>query len=114
MSRYYFRQGISIEAPDSFLSRIDLNMEYGSIVEPYEPTIRVTYRTSSSEFIVDGLIIINFNLSDFFQKIRNYSSENAQINIVNKDGYWIFNNDKSKEWGFMLGLPEQWVISSNC
>ena len=113
MSRYYFRQGISIEAPDSFLSRIDLNMEYGSIVEPYEPTIRVTYRTSSSEFIVDGLIIINFNLSDFFQKIRNYSSENAQINIVNKDGYWIFNNDKSKEWGFMLGLPELTIANYN-
>ncbi|ATG57633.1 MULTISPECIES: sensor histidine kinase [Pseudoalteromonas] len=113
ISRYYFRQGISIEAPDSFLSRIDLNMEYGSIVEPYEPTIRVTYRTSSSEYIVDGLIIINFNLSDFFQKIRNYSSENAQINIVNKDGYWIFNNDKSKEWGFMLGLPELTIATYN-
>ncbi|GAA60943.1 signal transduction histidine kinase regulating C4-dicarboxylate transport system [Pseudoalteromonas sp. BSi20652] len=113
MSRYYFRQGIAIEAPDSFLSKIDLNMEHGSIVEPYVPTIRVTYRTSSSDYIVDGLIVINFDLSSLFQRIRNYSADNAQVNIVNKDGFWLYNNDRSKEWGFMLEMQELTIANYN-
>ncbi len=113
MSRYYFRQGIAIEAPDSFLSKIDLNMEHGSIVEPYVPTMRVTYRTSSSDYIVDGLIIINFDLSALFQRIRSYSSDNNQVNIVNKEGFWLFNNDESKQWGFMLSRPELTLGNSN-
>ncbi|MGB2740939.1 MAG: HAMP domain-containing sensor histidine kinase [Cognaticolwellia sp.] len=104
--RDYFKQGISIDAPDSYISKIDLNMEYGVIVTPYEPTLRVTYRTNANDYLVDGLLIINFNLTNLFEKIRVYSSKNAQINIVNQESYWLFSHDPLNEWGFMLGNPE--------
>tara|TARA_R110000744_G_scaffold156162_5_gene271706 strand:+ start:25 stop:1803 length:1779 start_codon:yes stop_codon:yes gene_type:complete len=105
MSRYYFRQGIAINSPDSFLSKIDLNMEYGAITTPIEPTIRVTHRTSENDYIVDGLIVINFNLTEFFKKIRDISSKDNQINIINSSSHWLFNNDPSKEWGIILKKP---------
>ena len=104
--RDYFKQGVLIDAPDSFLSKIDLNMEYGEIVTPYEPTVRVTYRTNSNDYLVDGLLTINFNLTNLFEKLRAYSSENAQINIVNQGSYWLFSHEPSNEWGFMLGKPQ--------
>ncbi|MBH0017898.1 sensor histidine kinase [Pseudoalteromonas sp. NGC95] len=113
MSRYYFRQGVAIQSPDSFLSRIDLNMEYGTVTSPIEPTIRVTHRTSASDYIVDGLIIINFNLTDFFKKIRDLSSKDTQIYIINTDSYWLFSHEPAKEWGFMLNKPNLNVKSSN-
>lgn len=105
MSRYYFRKGIAINSPDSFLSKIDLNMEYGAITTPIEPTIRVTHRTSENDYIVDGLIVINFNLTEFFKKIRDISSKDNQINIINSSSHWLFNNDPSKEWGIILKKP---------
>lgn len=113
MSRYYFRQGIAIESPDSFLSRIDLNMEHGEVVTPYEPTIRVTHRTSSSDYIIDGLIIINFDLTEFFKKIRAFSSKDTQINIINDKSYWLFNHQPSLEWGEVLDKPNLNLNSIN-
>lgn len=111
--RDYFKQGILIDAPDYFLSKIDLNMEYGVIVTPYEPTVRVTYRTNSNDYLVDGLLTINFNLTHLFEKLRAYSSENAQINIINHGGYWLFNHEPANEWGFLLSKPQLVVSNLN-
>ena len=113
MSRYYFREGLAIQPPNFFMSRIDLNVEYDNIVKPYEPTIRVTYRTDDKDYIVDGLIIVNFNLSDFFKNVKNISTDTAQIGIVNRDGYWLFNHEPEKEWGFMLDKPELNIAKVN-
>lgn len=104
-NRYYFIQGMQVEAPNTFTSQVDLNIERGKIVKPHEPTIRVTYRTNRNEYLIDGLIVVNFNLDYLFREIQTFNKKMAQVSILNQDGFWLLNKDPALEWGFMYHKP---------
>jgi signal transduction histidine kinase len=104
-SRYYFKQGLKVAAPKMYFSSIDLNVEHGEVVHPFESTIRGTIKTSSNTHLLKGLIVVNYRLNNLLTTIRDHSTEEAEISIVNKDGYWLLNPNPVKEWGFMLNQP---------
>lgn len=105
-SRYYFKQGMHVVAPNRYFSHIDLNIEHGEVVIPYEPTIRGTIQTSSGTHLIQGLIVVNYRLNNLLTSIRDHSVPEAQISIVNQGGYWLLNSQPEKEWGFMLQQPQ--------
>ncbi|MGE6448138.1 sensor histidine kinase [Pseudoalteromonas tetraodonis] len=106
-TRYYFQKGMQVSAPDIFATEIDLNIERNQIVLPHQPTIRVTYRTDKENYLLDGLLVVNFNLDYLFDQIKSYNQESTLINILNHDGFWLLNTDAELEWGFMYGKNEQ-------
>ncbi len=105
-NRYYFTEGIAHSKGDVYITPIDLNVERGVVVAPYEPTLRASYRTTKNSFVLDGLIVVNFDLSKTLQQIKSLSTLQAQIQLVNGEGYWLLNPDNKKEWGFMLDKPQ--------
>ena len=106
-NRYYFQKGMQISAPDIFATEIDLNIERNKIIKPHQPTIRVTYRTDKENYLLDGLLVVNFNLDYLFDQIKSYNQESTLISILNHDGFWLLNTDAELEWGFMYGKNEQ-------
>ena len=106
-TRYYFQKGMQVSAPDIFATEIDLNIERNQIVMPHQPTIRVTYRTDKENYLLDGLLVVNFNLDYLFDQIKSYNQESTLISILNHDGFWLLNPDAELEWGFMYGKNEQ-------
>jgi signal transduction histidine kinase len=105
-SRYYFQQGMQVAAPNVYFSPIDLNVERGAVVMPIEPTIRATIQTSDDEHLLAGLLVINYRLGDLLNTIRQLSVPEAQMHIVNYQGYWLLHAQVEKEWGFMLDKPQ--------
>ena len=101
-SRYYFEQGMLVSAPNIYTSALDLNVEHHVIVKPYQPTLRATYRTGGADYLLDGLMVVNFNLSGLFSRLEQFSLPAAHINILNSEGFWLLHTDKSKEWSFLL------------
>ncbi|WP_413402689.1 ATP-binding protein [Pseudoalteromonas sp. KJ71-7] len=106
-NRYYFQKGMQVSAPDIFATEIDLNIERNKIIKPHQPTIRVTYRTNKENYLLDGLLVINFNLDYLFNQIKSYSQKSTHVSILNHDGFWLLNGDTDLEWGFMYGKNEQ-------
>ncbi|TMS93756.1 sensor histidine kinase [Pseudoalteromonas sp. S201] len=106
-TRYYFQKGMQVSAPDIFATEIDLNIERNQIVMPHQPTIRVTYRMDKENYLLDGLLVVNFNLDYLFDQIKSYNQESTLISILNHDGFWLLNPDAELEWGFMYGKNEQ-------
>ena len=104
-SRYYFTEGMDHSEDEVYITPIDLNVERGAVVTPYEPTLRASYRTTSDDFILDGLVVVNFDLSKTLQQIKSLSTLQAQIQLINGEGYWLLHPHKDKEWGFMLEQP---------
>lgn len=100
--RYYFQQGMLVKPPNIYTSVLDLNIENKVIVKPYQPTLRATYRTNSSDYYFDGLLVVNFNLSDLFKQFASHSEAKAQLFVLNSEGHWLLHQDKSKEWAFMF------------
>lgn len=104
-SRYYFTEGMEHSKGDVYITPIDLNVERGAVVTPHEPTLRASYRTTSDSYVLDGLVVVNFDLSKTLQQIKSLSSLQAQIQLINGEGYWLLHPRKDKEWGFMLEQP---------
>ncbi|MEQ5875451.1 MULTISPECIES: HAMP domain-containing sensor histidine kinase [unclassified Pseudoalteromonas] len=100
-SRYYFTEGMEHSQGEVYISPIDLNVERGAVVTPHEPTLRASYRTTSDNFVLDGLVVVNFDLSKTLQQIKSLSTLQAQIQLINGEGYWLLHPQKEKEWGFM-------------
>lgn len=100
-SRYYFTEGMEHSKGDVYITPIDLNVERGAVVTPHEPTLRASYRTTSDSYVLDGLVVVNFDLSKTLQQIKSLSTMQAQIQLINGEGYWLLHPQKDKEWGFM-------------
>ncbi len=62
---YYFQQALRTPADVVYISPIDLNVEQGRIVTPFQPTLRATILTGEEDGLQPGVLIINFNLAPF-------------------------------------------------
>lgn len=112
-NRYYFIQGMQVAAPDTYTSAIDLNVERGKIVKPHQPTIRVTYRTNREKYLIDGLLVVNFNLNYLFSDIQQYNQKASQVSLLNQSGFWLLHKNPALEWGFMYNNSNNTLASQS-
>ncbi|WP_428239954.1 sensor histidine kinase [Gynuella sp.] len=103
--RYYFQKAI-VAGDSVYISPIDLNIEEGGVVYPYEPTIRATVLTENSEGLRDGVLVVNFQLTDLFSDLRSMGNDRQHLEVLNSEGYWLLADDPDLEWGFQLGHPD--------
>jgi signal transduction histidine kinase len=61
--RDYFRRSIDLEDGDFFISHLELNQEFGKIVFPIQPTLRIALPTRDTLNLKSGVLLLNFNLS---------------------------------------------------
>jgi signal transduction histidine kinase len=108
--RYYFIDGIQVTPPQLYISPLDLNIEHHRIVVPYEPTIRISLRTGDQDGLRKGLLIINYNLGPALQQMNKLSKENAQLQLIDKEGFWIVHPDPAMCWGRDLQKPQMNLI----
>ncbi|WP_340677684.1 HAMP domain-containing sensor histidine kinase [Paraglaciecola sp.] len=112
-SRYYVTQGLKVEAPKVYLSPIDLNKEHGEVQRPFQITIRATLKTNQEQHLIQGVLVINYNLNSLFSDVRALSDEQVQLQIVNIDGFWLLHTSPEQEWGFMLEQPDHNISTAN-
>lgn len=100
--RYYFKGCIPLARGDIYLSPLDLNAEDGVIERPFRPVLRIGTPVFDTSGRKRGIILINYNAQALLDRIHraSYPAEGGCM-LINCQGYWILNPDKSKEWGFM-------------
>lgn len=120
-SRYYFKDAIKLNRKAVFLSPLDLNVENGKIEQPIKPMLRIGTPVFDPRNEKMGLLLFNYYGQHL---LDNYAEAVAPIKkyayLLNKEGYFLFNKDQDKNWGFMLGHnarfqdehPDVWEIIS--
>ena len=104
-NRYYFENTMSIGASDIYVSNLDLNIEFKKIEEPHLPVIRFSSPVENNKGEIIGILIINFTGQKFLDTFENYLKINnplIEISLTDGNGYYLFNRDKSKNFGFMF------------
>ncbi|MBN7827601.1 sensor histidine kinase [Bowmanella dokdonensis] len=101
--RYYFEEARKIQANEVYVSPIDLNVEHGQPVRPYQPTIRTLMRTGTDDRLRPGLLAINFDLTPLFSRLRALQTDSLDIELLDQQGFWLIAADSSKQWGRDLG-----------
>lgn len=106
-NQQYFKESISLNVGQVYVSPLNLNIENGQIEVPYKPILRFATPIINNKGQKIGIVVINYLADKMF---RGYEQIEEQIQknqailyhsmLVNKDGYWMKNHDKEKEWGF--------------
>ena len=101
-TRPYFKEAIALNVEDVFISRINLNKEHGVFSIPYIPTIRVALPIYMEKKIF-AILIINADINKLFSLINNTVATDESYYIANQEGYYLYNKDRKKTFGFDLG-----------
>jgi len=105
-SRYYFTDSVVLNKGMIYISKLDLNVENEKIEIPYNPMIRFATPIFDKSGTKKGLLILNYMASSLLQVVGDNSKNSFYFNInsqlLNKDGYWLYNPEQEKCWGFMF------------
>ena len=106
--RYYFKAVQNMQPGQIYISTMDLNVENGVIEEPYKPTLRFSTPLKDAQGNQAGVLVINYLAKGMLERFRQFMSRRVdqQGMLLDSQGYWLSNHERSNEWGADLGRPE--------
>ncbi|WP_320047797.1 EAL domain-containing protein [uncultured Ilyobacter sp.] len=103
--RPYFINSIRSGKEGIYISNLDLNIEFGKIIEPYVPVIRFSKPVKDSKGKAIGVIVINYDGQRFINSFKDYLGVNRdliELYLTDNNGYYLSNEDSDKNFGFMF------------
>uniref|UniRef100_UPI003736D7E6 sensor histidine kinase n=1 Tax=Pseudomonas anguilliseptica TaxID=53406 RepID=UPI003736D7E6 len=95
-----------------YLSRFDLNKEYGAVEQPYKPTLRSAAPVFDEAGKRRGILVLNYRGQVLLQRLSQVSaSYGGNLTLVDHEGYWMLAVDPQDAWGFMLGKVDATLAS---
>lgn len=102
--RPYFRDTIGLPSGAVYLSRIELNQEHGTIVEPHQPTVRVATPIHDRAGAPFGVVIINVEATAWLDDLAREDRKGRRFYLANSDGEFLFHPDSSRTFGWEFGV----------
>ncbi len=106
--RDYFVETLNRGHGEVYVSKIDLNREFGKIEVPHIPTLRLAtaiFDKAGNEF---GVLVINVDLSGIFSNIEEDILPNEILYLLNSEGDFLVHPKREKAFGFEFGKPFRW------
>ncbi|WP_320127524.1 EAL domain-containing protein [uncultured Sphaerochaeta sp.] len=91
-----------------YISNMDLAVEKDTIVEPYEPILRLGYPVYKGEEFI-GTVLINFDgyhLLSFFPDYQTSLLKNLSLGLIDSSGSWMV-KDKEYIFGFHYKIDKE-------
>ncbi|MGO4998378.1 sensor domain-containing diguanylate cyclase [Oceanisphaera sp. W20_SRM_FM3] len=106
--RYYFTEAKDLAPDEVFVSRLDLNMERGEIELPHKPMLRFSVPVFDNNEERAGVLVLNYLAKNMLGNFRSQMLRraNQQGMLLDDQGYWLSNHERSNEWGADLGKPD--------
>lgn len=100
--RYYFVKAMEMGRSGIYMSPLDLNVEAGSIEEPFKPMLRFATPVFGRGAEAKGILILNYSGRDLLEQFDAASRRPGVGMLLNSDGYWLRGPSRESEWGFMF------------
>ncbi len=92
-----------LQAGQIYVSRLDLNIEHGQVVEPHEPTLRIGTPVFSDDGRRLGMVVINADGRHLLERFAlDARRGHGGIWLVDADGNWLRGPDPGRDWRFAL------------
>ena len=95
----YFKEAVKMDRGEFYFSQINLNEEHGFISKPYTPTLRAASPIFGKNSQVLGIVIINVDLTNFFEELKKISGSDLRFYLIDHEGQYLFANNKELEFG---------------
>ncbi len=106
--RFFFQDAIKLPEGQIYVSPVDLNVDNGAIQMPYVPTLRVAAPLYGTDHKLFGIVVVNVDMRQIFDRIRITTRRGEQVYVVGRNGDYIVNPDRTREFGSQLGTPTRW------
>ena len=106
--RDYFQETIRLGPGQFYVSPLDLGRFDGLIEEVHRPTLRVATPIFADDGKPFGIFMINVDMRRAFDRIRSSVWPGETIYVVNRAGDYLIHPDRSREFGSLLGKPNDW------
>jgi len=108
-SRDYFTEALKLRKGEIYISPMNLNIEHGKIEKPYVPVVRYSTPLVNQNGELKGILVLNFNAEYILNEIANTKDLDSKRSkqkyyLLNKEGYYLYNQNKDKMWGFQLEM----------
>ena len=101
-NRFYFQETLKIGMGNFYFSPINLNEEFGIISTPFTPTLRAASALEDQQGNALGILIINVDMSRYFDQLRQIAGANFEIMLIDADDQYLFYPDMNKAFGRQL------------
>ncbi len=106
--RYYFQNAIGLGPGQIYVSPLDLGRRNGLIEQVHRPTLRVAATIFADDGKPFGIFMINLDMRRAFDRVRSSVPPGETIYVVNQRGDYLIHPDRSREFGWLLGKPNDW------
>jgi PAS domain S-box-containing protein len=107
-NRSYFQETIKLGPAQLYVSPLDLGRHNGLIEEVHRPTLRVATPVFADDGKPFGIFMINVDMRRAFDRARTSVLPGETIYVVNRQGDYLIHPDRSREFGALLGKPNDW------
>lgn len=90
--RTYYQEALGLPSGSIYLSRINLNRDFGGVTQPHIPTLRAA-AIIESEAGQRAMLIINADLRDLFMEVRDLMSPSSAIELADEEGDFLMHPD---------------------
>jgi PAS domain S-box-containing protein len=103
-NRYFYQEALALKKDEIYISKFDLNMEYGTIELPKKPVYRLITPVDLSDGSRLGYIVLNILGQPILDHILGAQSLiHGNLYLVNDSGDWIIAPIGASAWSFMYG-----------
>ncbi|MDH3353176.1 MAG: cache domain-containing protein, partial [Nanoarchaeota archaeon] len=109
----YFNGTASLSEGEIYLSELDLNIKQGKIENRgtkenpiYVPTLRVATPIYKKNKSLAGVLVLSIYADYFLNDVRGAQREGEKVFLINKDGFYLSNPKRDKEFAFMFNKSD--------
>ncbi len=100
--REYFQSAIGLRPDVAEVSPFDLNVEFGAIERPYNPTLRLLLRLKSSKG-ADYVLVANLRGNVLLSGVNSIlASSKGEAWLLDDRGFWLIHPEPAMKWGAQL------------
>lgn len=101
--RTYFRDTIGLAPGELYVSKIELNQEFGRIEVPHLPVLRIATPVRHPDGRPFGILIVNIDMRPVFTQLAAQVSGGETLYVTNREGDFLVHPDPALTFGFDLG-----------
>lgn len=106
--RSYFKQAVELEPEELYVSRINLNREFGKIEFPIKPSLRLVIPIFSEQGMRFGFLIMNVNAGHFLERLHEEVEGSFDIVLTDDEGYYIDHPNEDYRFSRDLRPERNW------
>jgi len=113
---YYYIKTKGLKDGEIYTSKMNLKSKDGKLQIPSKPLLRLSTPVFTANGDYKGIITVSYNTTEIIDVFKRHFDQKqfdfVEYALLNSEGYYLYNKDKNKTFGFMYDTRRQYNLSN--